>query len=95
MSVSKKTVQRIAALSKINLSEQEIELISGELEAIVKYLDMLSNLPAKEENLTDHGFSPCNVLREDRVIPSHERSSLLANAPETDGATFSVPSIMD
>lgn len=92
MSISNETMERMATLSKLELSQAELEQLSGELETIVNYMDILSQLPAENAEQT----SPLhNVFREDRVICSPDCTALLSNAPKTDGETLVVPKTVD
>lgn len=90
MKISRETVERLAALAKLELSPAEREQLSGELETVIKYMDTLAHLPSEAPEQTNpDGLR--NVLREDCVIPGMDRAELLANAPETDGETLTVP----
>lgn len=91
MSVSKETVERLAALSMLELTDAETQRLSGELETIVDYMNILSQLPCVEAE----SAAPVHALREDRVIPSRERAELLANAPVHDGETLLVPKTVE
>lgn len=95
MNVSKETMERMAALSKLELSQAELEQLSGELETIVNYMDILSQLPMENADPVASASPLRNVLREDRVICNQDRSILLSNAPKTDGKTLVVPKTMD
>ena len=95
MSISKETMERMAALSKLELSQQELEQLSGELETIVDYMDMLAQLPVESAEVAGAASPLHNVYREDRVICSPDRAVLLSNAPETDGETLTVPKTVD
>jgi len=95
MSIQKETVERMAALSKLELSQAELEQLSGELETIVNYMDILSQLPVEGAECTGAASPLHNVFRDDRVICSPDRAVLLANAPETDGETLTVPKTVD
>lgn len=94
MSITKEMVDRMAVLSRLKLSETEREQLAGELETIVNYMDILSQLPVGEEP-SGEGFTLRNVLREDQVLCSMDRAQLLSNAPLTDGETLLVPKAMD
>lgn len=91
MSVNKETVERLAALSMLELTETETRQLSRELETIVDYMNILSQLPCVEVEFD----SPCPSLREDRVAPSRDRADLLAHAPAHDGETFLVPKTVE
>ena len=95
MKISKETMERMAALSKLELSAAELDQLSGELETIVNYMDILSQLPIECVEHTDQASSLYNVFREDHVICSQDRASLLRSAPETDGETLTVPKTVD
>lgn len=94
MSIQKETVDRMAALSRLELSEPEREQLTAELETIVSYMDILSQLPVGDEP-SGEGFTLRNVLREDQVLCSMDRAQLLSNAPLTDGETLLVPRAVD
>lgn len=91
MSVSKETVQRLAALSMLELTDAETQQLSDELETIVDYMNILSQLPCAQAEPA----APGHLLREDRVISSRDRSELLANAPAHDGETLLVPKTVE
>lgn len=95
MSIQKETVGHMAALSKLELSQTELEQLSVELETIVNYMDILSQLPAESTERAQAASPLHNVFREDRVIGSPDRSVLLANAPETNGEPLTVPKTVD
>lgn len=95
MSIQKETVDRMAALSRLELSEPEREQLTAELETIVSYMDILSQLPVGDEAPSGEGFTLRNVLREDQVLCSMDRAQLLSNAPLTDGETLLVPRAVD
>lgn len=95
MSIQKETMERMAALSKLELSQRELEQLSGELETIINYMDILSQLPTENTDRTETISLLHNVYREDRVICSQNRTVLLSNAPETDGETLTVPKTVD
>ena len=94
MNISNETMERLAALSKLELSEQELEQLSGELETIVDYMGILAQLPGEAAQQEPSG-QPRNVLREDRVAPGMDRAALLSNSPETDGVTLAVPKAVE
>lgn len=91
MSVSKETVERLAALSMLELTAAETQQLSVELETITDYMNILSQLPCADAQPA----APCHTLREDRVIPSRERAELLASAPAHDGEALLVPQTVE
>ena len=95
MMVTTELVERLAALSRLRLPREEQEKMTGELEQILGYMDVLKKLDTSgAESLAESG-SLKNVLREDEVIPSQDREGLLRNAPASDGETFLVPKAVE
>ena len=94
MRICTETMERLAALSKLELSATELAQLSGELETIIDYMNILAQIPGE-----DAGTAPFNglrnVLREDKMISGINRSELLSNAPETDGVTLTVPKTVE
>lgn len=95
MMVTTELVERLASLSRLRLPREEQEKMTGELEQILGYMDVLKKLDTSgAETLAESG-SLKNVLREDEVIPSQDREELLRNAPASDGETFLVPKAVE
>ena len=95
MSISKETMERLTALSKLELSQTELEQLSGELKNIIDYMDILSQLSVECTEFAETPSLLHNVYREDHVICSPDRTVLLSSAPETDGETLTVPKTVD
>lgn len=91
MNITTETVDRISALSRLELAEGEQEQMAAELGSIVTYMEILNQLPTEGVEPLSHALPVENVLREDTVLPSLDRAELLDNAPASDGAFFLVP----
>lgn len=91
MNITKETTERICALSRLRLTEQENKRLTAELEKIVTYFDILSQLPAGDVEPASHVHPVKNVLREDEALPSQARGQLLANSPTPGQEVFLVP----
>lgn len=67
--MDKDIVERVAKVSRLNLTENEIEEFRNDLESILGYFDMLDDAP----NVEEFGFNPveiADVFRDD--VPSSE-----------------------
>lgn len=95
MSIDMETMERMASLAKLQLTQEEAQQLSRELETIVEYMDILSQLPTEQTDPFDQSSEPHNILREDCVHRSMERADLLSNAPDSDGATLAVPKAVE
>jgi aspartyl-tRNA(Asn)/glutamyl-tRNA(Gln) amidotransferase subunit C len=102
-------VLRVAELAQLELREDEQQGMLRDLNAILAHVAQLNELdttdvPAMTQVKTAmHGASvessdavdAGNVLRDDAVRPSLDRSHALAAAPETDGTYFKVPKVIE
>ena len=95
MSISKEEVKHIAKLSKLNLTEQELDKYTNDLSDIVNFANELSNIDVDGIKPTAHILDIKNVFRKDEVQPSYDREQLLKNAPSKDAGCISVPKVVE
>lgn len=88
-------VRRVALLSRLELSDQEVTQFSGQLSAIVEYIEKLNELDTEGVEPLAHCLPVHNVLREDIPKPSLSNDAALANAPDREDEYFKVPKILD
>jgi aspartyl-tRNA(Asn)/glutamyl-tRNA(Gln) amidotransferase subunit C len=88
-------VRKVAQLGRLELSDAEVTQFSGQLSAIVEYIEKLSELNTGDVEPLAHCLPVYNVLREDRPQPSLTNEQALANAPDTEDVYFKVPKILD
>ena len=88
-------VRRVALLGRLELSDEEVTQFSGQLSAIVEYIEKLNELDTDGVEPLAHCLPVHNVLREDVPKPSLSNDAALANAPEREGEYFKVPKILD
>ena len=93
--IDRKMVERVAVLSRLELSETEIAQFSTQLSAIVDYIEKINTLDTDKVEPLAHCLSVQNVLREDVPKPSLSNDSALANAPDRGDGYFIVPKILD
>lgn len=97
MKITKKDVEYVARLARLELSEREKEQFAGQLEQILEYVDQLKKPDTKGVPPTSHALDLKNVWREDRVKRStpEEIERLLANAPEREDNFFKVKKVIE
>ena len=76
-------VAKTALLARLELDAGEEERLRRDMEGIVGYIDMLSELDVEGVEPTAHAVPLTNVYREDTAEESFPRSEMLANAPDT------------
>ncbi|MDE6281907.1 MAG: Asp-tRNA(Asn)/Glu-tRNA(Gln) amidotransferase subunit GatC [Oscillospiraceae bacterium] len=95
MKITTELVDYISELSRLELEAGEKRDMTAELERIVAYMDVLNQLDTTGVEPMSHVFPVKNVLREDEVVPSQDRSELLAGSPAPDGEAFLVPKAVE
>ncbi|TKB11650.1 Asp-tRNA(Asn)/Glu-tRNA(Gln) amidotransferase subunit GatC [Desulforhopalus sp. IMCC35007] len=94
MKISKKEVEHVANLARLNLSAEELETMTGQLDTILSYVDKLGELDTTDVKATTHVFSVSNAFREDLVKESLSQEDALKNGPEHNSEFFQVPKII-
>ena len=89
-------VRRIAALARLELTSDEVELFARQLGDILSYVDELRRLDTTGVEPTSHPMAIAPVWREDEPAMSVDRSAVLKGAPGTTPATglFKVPKVL-
>ncbi len=88
-------VRRVALLSRLELSQEEVAQFSTQLSDIVAYIEKLNELDTEQVEPLAHCLPVHNVLREDVPRASLTNEQALANAPERQEEYFKVPKILD
>jgi aspartyl-tRNA(Asn)/glutamyl-tRNA(Gln) amidotransferase subunit C len=95
MSVDISTVKRVAHLARIAVNEDEAERMTGELNAILGFVEQLNEVDIEGvEPMTS--VTPMKMrLREDAVTDGNIASAVVANAPVTEDNFFVVPKVVE
>lgn len=76
-------VNRIAALARIGLTAEEASLMAAEIGRIIEFVEQLQSVDVEGIPPTDQVTGLEDVTRDDIVMPSMPRDTLLAQAPES------------
>lgn len=95
MAISKKDVVKVAHLARLDLSEEELTLLSQQLVAIVEFIDKLKALDVTTVKPMSHVLEIKNVLRPDTAKDSLAQEAVLKNAPESLQRHFKVPKVIE
>ncbi|MCE5171908.1 Asp-tRNA(Asn)/Glu-tRNA(Gln) amidotransferase subunit GatC [Paenibacillus profundus] len=95
MSIHVQDVEHVAKLARLNLSDEEKERYTEQLNAILKYAEKLNELNTDDVSPTTHVLPIRNVMREDEVRPSLPIEKVMANAPEEEDGQFKVPAVLE
>jgi aspartyl-tRNA(Asn)/glutamyl-tRNA(Gln) amidotransferase subunit C len=92
--ISRSDVEKVALLARLQLTDAELETITGQLADIVGYVDLLSEVNTEGVEPMAHAIEIANVFREDQVAASLPRGEALANAPHHDDRGYLVPAVL-
>lgn len=95
MKINRKDVEHVALLSRLEFSETELDKYTGQLDAILEYIDVLNQVDTTGVEPMAHVLDLKNVTRPDVVKPSLPQDQALLNAPEPENGFFKVPKIME
>ena len=95
MKLNRKDVEHVALLSRLELSEKDLDKYTEQLDAILEHIDVLNQVDTSGVEPMAHVLDICNVMRPDVVQPSLTREAALQNAPETENGFFKVPKIVE
>jgi aspartyl-tRNA(Asn)/glutamyl-tRNA(Gln) amidotransferase subunit C len=95
MSVDKETVNKIARLSRIAISEAEAEKMVGELNGILAWVEQLGEVDVSGVEPMTAVIANKTRLRDDVVTDGDVRDKVLANAPAKEGSFFGVPKVIE
>ncbi|WP_218079577.1 Asp-tRNA(Asn)/Glu-tRNA(Gln) amidotransferase subunit GatC [Anthocerotibacter panamensis] len=87
------TVQKVAHLARLQLTEAEQALFTEQLDHILSYIDQLSQLNTEGVSPTTRALELTNVTRPDEPQPHPDPERLLAQAPQREEAFYRVPKI--
>ena len=94
MASEKIDVRYVARLARIALSEEEVARFGKQLGDLLEHVNVLSELDTASVSATAQVVESRNVVRPDDVGPSLDRETVLAMAPQRQGAFFRVPKII-
>lgn len=94
MKITRKEVEHVAHLARLNLSEEELEKMTGQLDDILHYVDKLEEIDTNGIEPTTHAFAVCNAFREDRPDNSLSQEEALRNCCRKNDEAFIVPKII-
>ena len=95
MSVDLQTVKRVARLARIAVSEEDAQRMTGELNAILGFVEQLNEVDVS-------GVEPMTSVipmelkeRQDVVTDGGKAGDIVANAPATEENFFLVPKVVE
>jgi aspartyl-tRNA(Asn)/glutamyl-tRNA(Gln) amidotransferase subunit C len=91
MAISRDDVLHVAALARLDLTEEEVERLEEQLNAILDAVSKVSELELEDVPPTSHPLDVVNVFGADEPRLSLPLEDVFANAPAREGDLFRVP----
>ena len=91
MAISRDEVLHVARLARLALSDEEIDRLGAQLNAILEAVGKVSELDLADVEPTAHPLDLVNVWAEDDPQESLSVEDALANAPDREAGFFRVP----
>ena len=91
MAISRDDVLHVAALARLDLTDEEVGRLEAQLNAILEAVSKVSELDLDDVAPTSHPLDVVNVFGPDEPRPSLPLDDVLANAPAHDDNLFRVP----
>jgi len=95
MSVDAATVRRIAHLARIAVKEEEVEHLRGELNAMLAFVEQLSEVNVEGVEPMTSVTPMAMRQREDAVTDGDNPEAVLKNAPQSDDNFYLVPKVIE
>jgi aspartyl-tRNA(Asn)/glutamyl-tRNA(Gln) amidotransferase subunit C len=95
MAITRAEVEHLARLSRLALTDEELDRMVSQLDVILGAVDRVGEVAAGDIPPTSHSVPLTNVFRPDEVRPSLDRDAALSGAPAGEQGRFRVPRILD
>ncbi|WP_290032957.1 Asp-tRNA(Asn)/Glu-tRNA(Gln) amidotransferase subunit GatC [Ligilactobacillus cholophilus] len=95
MKITKEEVRKIAELSKLEFTDEELEMFTSQIEEIMNMSHQLSKIDTTNVKPTINVTDAVNIMREDVAKNPTPREELMKNVPEHEDGFIKVPAILD
>lgn len=94
MALTRADVEKVALLARLQLTDAELDTMTGQLAQIVGYVDQLAEVNTEGVEPMAHAVEVANVFAADEVEPSLPREVALATAPRHNDRGYLVPAVL-
>ncbi|MGM0368966.1 MAG: Asp-tRNA(Asn)/Glu-tRNA(Gln) amidotransferase subunit GatC [Bacillota bacterium] len=95
MKLDQETVEKVAHLARLDITEEEQEKFTDQLSDILDHAEKLNELDTEDVEPMAHATDVNNVLRSDEVKESLTQDEAVGNAPDANKGMFKVPQIVE
>ena len=95
MSIDTDTVRKVAQLARIDISEDELAPLAGELNAILGFVEQLGEVDVSGVEPMTSVTPMALKQRADEVTDGDRQADILTNAPDAREGFFTVPKVVE
>ena len=95
MRLSEDEVRHVAALARVAMTDDEVELMRSQLSNILEHVSVLNEVDTDGVEPTGHSVDVVSVMRDDDTGESSPREDVLANAPSSQDDFIRVKAVLE
>lgn len=95
MKITRAEVEHVGRLARLALSAEELDSLTGEMDAILDYVEQLKTLDTEGIVPTAHAVPMENAFRADVIRASFSTDQALSNAPDATENAFRVRQVIE
>jgi aspartyl-tRNA(Asn)/glutamyl-tRNA(Gln) amidotransferase subunit C len=95
MSVTKDDVRKVARLARIEVAEDRLDPLVGELNGILGWIEQLNEVDVDGVEAMTTPVEMALPWRDDAITDGNRQADILANAPRTQDGFFVVPKVVE
>jgi aspartyl-tRNA(Asn)/glutamyl-tRNA(Gln) amidotransferase subunit C len=96
MTLTRRDVEKIAHLARLEITEAQMPVYVGSLSAILAFVEQLAGAPTEDVVPMAHPLEgQVQVLREDSVTETDQREAYQANAAAVEAGLYLVPKVIE
>ena len=95
MKINQQDVEHVARLARLSLNPDDLKTMTGQMDAILGYVDKLNELDTTGIEPMAHAVPMSNAFRDDQITEPIGVERALQNAPQKTDNYFKVPKIIE
>ena len=95
MKIDIKTIEKLASLSKLKFTKEELDLILKDMSKMVDFINQLDEIDTEGVEPLIHLNEEFNNWREDEIKEMLDLKEALSNSPIKDSTYFKLPKVLD
>lgn len=95
MRLTRQDIEGVAYLSRLELSEDEKEKLTGHINRLLENFEKLQEIDTTDVEPTSHVIPVYNVSRKDHSRPSLPAAEIVSNGPQVADSCFVVPRVVE